>query len=55
LCQPRHIKFAALSLLIICIGINLKLTFAYDNCWYGSSAWDIAEWRKLLFDTGFVK
>ena len=53
--QPRHIKIVALSLLTICIGINLKLTFAYDNCWYGSSAWDIAEWRKLMFDTGFVK
>lgn len=55
LTKPNKIKIPIMAVLAICILINLKLTFAYDNCWYGKNSWDTQEWLKLLLHTGYVK
>lgn len=52
---PSKKKILLISFLAICVLVNLKLTFAYDNCWYGANSWDSNEWLKLMFRTGFVK
>jgi hypothetical protein len=53
--KSRLLKLICAVALCIFLFVNLKLTFAYDNCWYGKGPWDHAEWFKLLFKTGFVK
>lgn len=52
---PKKSRWVLYSLIGICVMVNLKLTFAYDNCWYGANSWDTQEWFKLMFETGFVK
>lgn len=42
-------KYLILLFILICIVVNIKLIYTFDGCWFGKSAWDLAEFSKLLF------
>lgn len=44
-------KFLILLFIFICIVVNIKLIYTFDGCWFGKSAWDFAEFSKLLFSS----
>lgn len=53
--QNAYRRYVIVTLVSIMVLYNLKLTFAYDGCWYGKTAFDFKEWYRLLFEIGFVK
>lgn len=53
--RNQYGRYAIVILLVLMVLYNLKLTFAYDGCWYGKTAFDVKEWHRLLFEIGFVK
>ena len=53
--RNQNARYAMVTLVALMVIYNLKLTFAYDGCWYGKTAFDVKEWYRLLFEIGFVK
>lgn len=53
--RNQYGRYAIVTVVALMVLYNLKLTFAYDGCWYGKTAFDVKEWHRLLFEIGFVK
>jgi len=47
--KKHSISFLVFLFLLLCIIVNIKLTYTYDGCWYGNSPWDFREYLRLLF------
>ncbi len=48
------IKISLFFLMFVMLVYNIKLSYAFDGCWYGKGPWDFEELKRLIFYRIFI-